>query len=66
MATNLNIDDKLLMEAVRVGKLKTKRATVNQALLEYVQRHKQQEILKSFGSIDFAPDYNYKQQRKVR
>jgi Arc/MetJ family transcription regulator len=38
MATNLGIDDTLLRQAVRLGKQRTKKATVNEALREYVQR----------------------------
>lgn len=44
----------------------TKKATVTKALVEYIQRRKQQEAIKLFGSIDFDPKYDYKQQRKRR
>lgn len=64
MATNLDIDDKLLNEALQIGGRKTKRATVEEALQEYVLRRKQLEILKLFGKIDYDPSYNYKEQRK--
>ena len=64
MATNLAIDDRLLNEAVRVGGQRTKKATVTQALEEYVQRRKQARILDLFGKIDFDPKNNYKQQRR--
>ena len=36
MATNLGIDDKLLAEALKVGGQKTKKATVNLALSEFI------------------------------
>jgi hypothetical protein len=64
MATNLAIDDNLIEEARRLGKLKTKKAAINEALLEYVQRHRQMEMLDLFGCIDIDPDYRYKEQRK--
>ena len=64
MATNLAIDDRLLNEAVRVGGQRTKKDTVTQALLEYVQRRKQAQILDLFGKVDLDPKYNYKQQRR--
>ena len=64
MATNLAIDDRLLNEAVRVGGQRTKKATVTQALQEYVQRRKQAQILDLFGKVDFDPKYSYKQQRR--
>jgi Arc/MetJ family transcription regulator len=64
MATNLGIDEKLLDEALRIGGNRTKKATVEQALQEYIQRRKQQRILKVFGKIDYDPSYNYKEQRR--
>ena len=66
MPTNLAIDDKLLREALKVGGHATKRATVNEALREYIQRRKQREILDLFGTIDFDPEYDYKKQRRRR
>ena len=66
MATNLAIDDRLLEEAQRIGGQRTKKATVNEALQEYIQRRKQEKILKVFGTVDFDPKYNYKKQRRRR
>jgi Arc/MetJ family transcription regulator len=66
MATNLAIDDRLLTEALEIGGLKTKKATVNEALREFIQRRKQMEILKLSGKVDFDPDYDYKAQRRRR
>jgi Arc/MetJ family transcription regulator len=63
MATNLDIDEKLLADALEAGDLKTKKATVNEALREFIQRRKQTEILKLFGSIEFDPRYDYKKGR---
>lgn len=63
MATNLAIDDELLDEALRVGGHRTKKATVTEALQEYIQRRKQAEILDLFGQIDYDPEYDYKKQR---
>jgi Arc/MetJ family transcription regulator len=64
MATNLAIDDQLLDEALRAGGQRTKKATVTQALEEYVERRKQARILELFGKVDFDPKYDYKQQRR--
>jgi Arc/MetJ family transcription regulator len=63
MATNLAIDDKLLHEALEISGLKTKKDTVNLALKEFVDRHKQLEILSIFGKMDPDPDYDYKKGR---
>jgi Arc/MetJ family transcription regulator len=64
MATNLAIDPNLLDEALLVGGLATKKDTVNQALTEYVQRRKQQEVTKLFGTLPCDKDYDYKKGRK--
>lgn len=64
MATNLAIDDNLLEEARLVGKHATKKAVVNEALAEYVQRRKQAEIINLFHKVDYDGDYDYKEQRK--
>ena len=63
MPTNLAIDETLLAEAQKAGGLKTKKATVNQALREFIQKRKQLETLKLFGQINFDPDYDYKKER---
>jgi Arc/MetJ family transcription regulator len=64
MATNLAIDDRLLEEAQRVGGHRTKKATVTEALQEYIQRRRQAKILDLFGTIEFDPKYDYKKQRR--
>jgi hypothetical protein len=53
MATNLAINPKLLDEALKVGGQKTKKATVEEALKEYISRRKQLKITKLFGNIDY-------------
>ena len=64
MATNLAIDDRLLQEAQRIGGQRTKKATVTEALQEYIQHRKQAKILELFGTVDFDLKYNYKKQRR--
>lgn len=64
MATNLAIDDRLLEEARKIGGQKTKRATVTQALEEYIQRRKQQQIVELFGKLEWSSTYDYKKQRR--
>jgi len=64
MATNLAIDDKLLEEARIIGKHITKKAVVNEALAEYIQRRKQEEIINMFSTVEYETDYDYKSQRK--
>jgi putative antitoxin of VapBC-like toxin-antitoxin system len=66
MATNLAIDDNLLEEARIVGKHATKKAVVNEALAEYIQRRKQADIIDLFHKIDYDTDYDYKVQRNKK
>lgn len=63
MATNLAIDDNLLILAQKIAGFKTKKDTVNQALTEFIQRRKQEEIISLFGNIDYDEDYDYKSMR---
>ncbi len=64
MATNLAIDESLLAEALRIGRQRTKKATVEEALQEYINHRKQLGVLKLFGTVDFDPKYDYKAQRR--
>lgn len=66
MATNLAIDDALLERARRIGKLRTKKETVTQALTEFIQRRKQRDILKVLGTIEFREGWDYKKDRRGR
>lgn len=63
MATNLALDDKLVAEALEIGGHRTKRATVTEALEEYVRRRKQAKVLSLFGKIEFDSKYDYKKAR---
>ena len=40
---------------------KTKKEAVTAALEEYVRHHKQMSIVEAFGTIDFDPEYDYRQ-----
>ena len=66
MPTNLAIDDHLLDQAKRLGKHRTKREAVNEALLEYVQARKRLASLRLLGKIKFDPDFDYKHARARR
>ena len=64
MATNLALDDKLIIQAQKAGHHKTKKDAVTAALKEYIAHKKQLEITKSFGNIAFDKNFNYKKARK--
>ncbi len=64
MATNLALDDRLIEEARRIGRHKTKKEAVTTALTEYVKRRKRLRILDQFGTVEYDPRYDYKAERR--
>lgn len=64
MATNLAIDDKLILQALKIGHHKTKKEAVTTALKEYITHKKQVEITSLFGKVRFDEKYDYKKARK--
>jgi hypothetical protein len=64
MPTNLAIDDRLIAEAQKLGRHRTKKDAVTAALDEYVRRRKQQQIVSLFGTIDYDQRYDYKRERR--
>jgi Arc/MetJ family transcription regulator len=62
--TNLAIDDRLLEEALRLGRRRTKRETVNEALEEYIHRRKRRKFVALFGTVDFRSSWDYKKARR--
>lgn len=66
MPTNLAIDDRLLDKARKLGGHRTKRATVEDALSEYIERRQRQRLVQVFDTIDFDPRWNPRRQRGKR
>jgi len=64
MATNLAIDSQQLEVALRIGGLKTKRATVDQALKEFIARRRAQDLVDTFGTVSYSEGYDYKAARR--
>ncbi|HTX76741.1 MAG TPA: type II toxin-antitoxin system VapB family antitoxin [Terracidiphilus sp.] len=56
MRTNIDIDDRLMKQAMKATGAKTKKAAVDAALRKVVQLKKQERILKWFGKIDWEGD----------
>ena len=65
MPTNLALDDRLIAEALRLGKHKTKKEAVTAALKEYVVKRRQWAALDAMGTVDFDPRYDYKAERRT-
>ena len=66
MPTNLQIDDRLLAKAQKIGGFRTKKDTVNQALTEFVRRRAQRDIVDLFGTVEFSPEFDHKKLRAKR
>lgn len=56
MRTNVEIDDELMTEAMRLGELKTKREAVDEALRMYVRIKRQADIRKLVGKVRWEGD----------
>lgn len=63
MATNLSIDPELLEEALAAGGEKSKKATVNKALQEFIARRRQRRLLELMGKLEWDTSYDYKAER---
>ena len=63
MPSNLALNDELVNEAKRLGKHRSKKDAVNEALAEYVARRKRRAVLDMFGTIEWDGDYDYKTER---
>ena len=66
MATNLELDDALILEAKRLGNFSTKREAVTAALEEFVQRRKQLGILELIGKVEYFDDFDPRELRRKR
>ena len=66
MPTNLALDDRLIEQARKLGRHRTKKEAVTAALDEYIRRRKQQRILPLFGTIEYHKSYDYKRQRRSK
>ncbi len=53
MRTNIEIDQELLMEAMKMSGHKTKKATVHAALEQMVRSNRRKEFSKKMGEIEW-------------
>ena len=56
MRTNIEIEDRLMRDALRLTGVRTKREAVDLALRELVARHRQLGILKLRGRVSWEGD----------
>lgn len=65
MRTNIVLDDRLVKEAMKLAKVKTKREAVDIALRRFVHSGKQRKLLDLHGAGGLRKDYDYKRTRSA-
>ena len=60
MRTNIELDSDLVREAQELSRIRTKRALVHQALVEFVANRKRLNLREIEGSNLLDPEYDYK------
>ena len=63
MRTNIELDDVLVKQAIKLSKLKTKREVVQEALKNYVASMKKKELLNLKGRVSW--EGNLKEMRSL-
>jgi Arc/MetJ family transcription regulator len=63
MRTNIELDDTLIQQAMKLSKLSTKREVVQEALKNYIASMKKKELLKLRGKITW--EGNLKEMRSI-
>jgi Arc/MetJ family transcription regulator len=58
MRTNIVLDDRLMEEAMKLTKARSKREAVDVALRELVNRRRRRNVLDLVGQDLIAPDYD--------
>jgi len=66
MLATIQINNELLEEARCLGGDYAECEIINNALEEYIQKRKRLRVLKHFGTFDFDPEYDYKEERRRR
>jgi len=64
MRTNIVLDDRLVREAMRLSKARTKREAVDLALRAFVTRGKERNILGLIDEALIAPEYDVRAVRR--
>ncbi len=64
MPRDITLDEKLIDEARKAGRHRTRQGAVTAALKEYIKYRRQLAILDLAGKVDFDPAYDYKAERR--
>lgn len=63
MRTNIDLDEKLVAEAIRYANVRTKKDLVHLALREFIARHRRRDIRELRDTVGIREDYDYKSLR---
>ncbi len=66
MRTNIDLDDALVDEAMKVSGAKTKREVVDMALRALIKTRTKKDLLDLVGHIDIDSEFDHKKARRTR
>ena len=66
MRTNIDLDDTLVDEAMKVSGAKTKKEVVDLALRALIKSRAKKDLLDLVGQIDIDPEFDHKKARRTR
>lgn len=64
MKTNVDVDERLIREALQLSRLKSKRELIHLALKEFVESRRRLNLLDLEGKFEFTDSYDYKALRE--
>ena len=66
MRTNIDLDEKLVVEAFKFCQAKTKKELINTVLKEFVENRRRLNLLDLKGKIEFSETYDHKRLREAQ
>ncbi|MBC8050529.1 MAG: type II toxin-antitoxin system VapB family antitoxin [Chitinophagales bacterium] len=66
MRTNIDIDDQLIEEVMKMAEVKTKKEAVDLALKEFLKVKRKKNLLELAGKVQFYEGYDPKDLRRTR
>ena len=64
MPRDIALDEKLIDEARKIGRHRTRRGAVTAALKEYIKYRRQLAVVDLAGKVDLDPAYDHKTERR--
>ncbi len=64
MRTNIDLDEDIVQEGLKLSRARTKRELVQLALKEFVENRRRLSLLELEGKVEFVEGYNHKRMRE--